>query len=35
MILYHLSSEKKSSIFNLNKKEEEKFGKRIDETLSK
>jgi hypothetical protein len=35
MILYHLSNEKKSSIFNLNKKEEEKFGKRIDETLSK
>ena len=35
MILYHLSTEKKTSIFNLTKKDEEKFGRRIDETLSK
>jgi hypothetical protein len=34
MILYHLSNEKRSSLYNLHKNDEEKFSKRNDETLS-
>ena len=35
MILFHLSSEKDNTLFNLSKKDEEKFHKRINGTLSK
>ena len=34
MILYHLSSENEGTVFNLPKKDEEKFEKRVLQTLS-
>jgi len=33
MILYHLSNEKESTLFNLTKKDEEKFDKKIQKTI--
>jgi hypothetical protein len=33
MILYHLSSENEGTLFNLPKKDEEKFEKRVQQTI--